>query len=169
MEQRLNKKLEGYVISFKENLKKKLVELQFSEREKVNEFLEYLNEYERIILEKDDLIKRNRLQNAIPDNNRCIAKLQNEKQCTRKKKNDCSYCGTHSINIPFGSVIVADESVANLKVNVFAVNIKGIVYYIDKSNNVYNTEDILEEKENPRIISKATCENKIYHIPSFGI
>jgi hypothetical protein len=49
------------------------------------------------------------------------------------------------------------------------VDIKGIIYFIDHLKNVYKTEDILEEKENPRIIAKATCENGIHHIPEFDI
>jgi hypothetical protein len=45
-------------------------------------------------------------------------------------------------------------------INVVSVDIQGIIYYIDKFNNVYITEDILEKKENPRILTKATrCGN----------
>jgi len=31
-------------------------------------------------------------------------------------------------------------------------DINGIIYHIDKFNNVYNTEDILKNVENPKII-----------------
>jgi|688.fasta_scaffold02460_7 hypothetical protein len=163
MEKRINKKLEIYVITLKDDLKKKIIELDFSEKDKINSFLEYLNEYERIIVLKDDLVKRNRVQNAIPDTNRCIAKLQSGEQCTRKKKEDCSFCGTHYKSIPYGAV---EQQPTKYKVSVVAHDIMGIIYYIDKENNVYKTEDILENKENPRIIAKATFENDQYRIPN---
>jgi len=168
MEKRKNKKLENYVILFKDDLKKKMIELNFNQKEKTNNFLEYLNEYQRIVIQKDDLVKRNRLQNIIPNVNRCNAKLQNGDQCTRRKKEDCHYCGTHSKSTPYGS-IDSNQLVMNHKVNVFVVDIKGIIYYIDSLNNVYKTEDILEERENPRIIAKAIFENNIYNIPALGI
>ena len=41
------------------------------------------------------------------------------------------------------------------KMEVSAEDIHGIIYYIDSFNNVYHTEDILEGKDNPRIIAKA--------------
>ena len=39
--------------------------------------------------------------------------------------------------------------------DVSAEEINGIIYYIDEFENVYHTEDILEGKENPRIVGKA--------------
>jgi hypothetical protein len=169
MEKRINKKIETYIVTLKEDLKKKMIELKMNENdEKTNSFLEYLNEYERIVIQKEDFVKRNRLQNTIPSSNRCNAKLQNSEQCTRRKKPDCQYCGTHSKNIPYGSFDGGETSI-NCKVDVTAVDIKGIIYFIDHLKNVYKTEDILEEKENPRIIAKATCENGIHHIPEFDI
>jgi hypothetical protein len=52
---------------------------------------------------------------------------------------------------------------------VFAEEIFGIVYYIDKQNNVYKTEDILEGKENPKIIAKCLKQNGILTIPDLGL
>ena len=52
---------------------------------------------------------------------------------------------------------------------VFAEEIKGIVYYIDNNYNVYNTEDILSEKINPRIIAKYVKDDNKYTIPEFGL
>ena len=37
---------------------------------------------------------------------------------------------------------------------VVAEEIQGIVYYIDRAGNVYHTEDILENRENPRKIAR---------------
>jgi hypothetical protein len=52
---------------------------------------------------------------------------------------------------------------------VFAEEIKGIVYYIDHFNNVYKTEDIMEAKENPKIVAKYVKTETGYSIPEFGL
>jgi hypothetical protein len=54
-------------------------------------------------------------------------------------------------------------------INVVAENIQGIMYYIDSFLNVYNTEDILEGKEDPQIIAKAEKKNNLYTIPELGL
>jgi hypothetical protein len=68
---------------------------------------------------------------------------------------------------PFG--LVEESEILKHKISVVANEIKGIIYYIDNENNVYNTEDIIQNKENPRIIAKATLENGEYHIPFLNI
>ena len=40
------------------------------------------------------------------------------------------------------------------KKEVTAEEIDGIIYYIDLDGNVYHTEDVLEDKKNPRIIAR---------------
>lgn len=39
-------------------------------------------------------------------------------------------------------------------VELMAKEIRGIIYYVDIHQNVYNIEDILDEKVDPRIIGK---------------
>jgi len=168
MEKHVNKKTEDYVIEMKTNLRRKIMDLNFCETEKTNDLIEYLNEYERLVFAKGDFVKRNRLQKSIPHKNRCNAKLQNGEQCTRRKKSECSFCGTHTKNVPYGSVEI-DPKKMNMKVDVFAVEVKGIVFYIDGENNVFKTEDILEEKENPAVIAKAVFNNGVYCIPDLNI
>jgi len=169
MEKRVNQTVETYVIKFKEDVKTKLAELDFSEKEKLNDLLEFLNEYDRLVIQKEDLVKRNRQQNNIPSFNRCIAKLQNGDQCTRQKKDKCLYCGTHTKSTPFGCIEDDSDTVRNKKFEVVAHEIKGIIYYLDSENNVYRTEDILANISNPRILAKATLENGQYRIPLFNI
>ena len=60
-------------------------------------------------------------------------------------------------------------TVTKQKVDVWAQDIKGIIYYIDKNGNVYQTEEIVSNKENPKIIAKYIKENDIYSIPDFNI
>ena len=38
--------------------------------------------------------------------------------------------------------------------DVIAKEMEGIVYYVDDFQNVYRTEDILNEKENPQVVAK---------------
>mgnify|MGYP001043042519 CR=1 FL=1 len=51
---------------------------------------------------------------------------------------------------------------------IWVEDIKGIVYYIDMDNNVYNTEDVVSNGDNPRIIAKWS-KNELgeYSIPEF--
>ena len=172
MEKRINKKIEIYVTSFKDNVRDKITELDFNEKTKINELLEFVYEYNRFSLAKEDLSKRKRIKNSIPSSNRCNAKRANGEQCTRRRKDDCEFCGTHSKGTPNG-LIQDNENSGNIAINhkmeVFAEEIKGIVYYIDNNSNVYNTEDILSEKINPRIIAKYVKDDNKYSIPEFGL
>jgi len=170
MEKRLNKKIETYVTSFKDSIRNKVSEIDFQEKNKVNEMLEFIYDYERLSLIKDDLIKRKRIKNSIPVNNRCNAKRANGEQCTRRRKSKCDYCGTHVKGTPHG-FFQTDETCENSiqKLEVVAQEVCGIVYYIDKYNNVYKTEDILEGKQNPTIIAKCVKQNDTISIPELGL
>lgn len=155
MEKRLNTQTETYVIQFKDNIKKKISELAFSEKGKVNDLLEYIFEYHRLTFSKEDFIKRKRIQNTIPVENRCNAMKSSNERCTRRRKDESEFCGTHTKNTPHGEFNTDECNVCiNKSVEVIAKEINGIVYYVDESNNIYRTEDILKEKENPQIIAK---------------
>jgi hypothetical protein len=172
MEKRINKKLELYVTKFKDDIKTKILSVNIDDNSKINDVLEFVYDYERIVLDKDDFIKRKRIKNSIPNVNRCVAKRANGEQCTRRRKPDSEYCGTHCKGIPHGSMQenAADGSAENIhSMDVFTEDIKGIVYFIDKFNNVYNTEDILSGIENPKIIAKAVKTYGVYSIPELGI
>ena len=171
MEKRLNKKIEVYITSFKNEIKDKITSLTFQDKEKINDLLEFVYDYNRLILEKDDFAKRKRVKNSIPNINRCIAKRANGEQCTRRRKDDCEFCGTHSKGIPHGSM-QTNENEPNINIQsleVTAEDIKGIIYYIDKFNNVYKTEDILEGNDNPQVIANAVKVGNILTIPELGI
>jgi hypothetical protein len=170
MEKRLNKKIEAYVTTFKDAIRNKIAILDFDEKEKINELIEYVYEYERFVLIKDDLNKRKRVKNSIPCSNRCSAKRANGEQCTRRRKENCEFCGTHAKGTPNGLITSNDpETIQLQKVQVVAEEISGIVYYIDSFKNVYRTEDILKGKSNPEIIAKCNYENGRYTIPVLGL
>ena len=171
MEKRINKRIETYVSAFKDDIRNKVIQLQFQDKPKINELMEFVYEYNRLTLQKDDFIKRKRLKNAIPLLNRCNAKRANGEQCTRRRRADCEYCGTHYKGAPHGTVGEENANVVqNQRMEVIAEDICGIVYYVDKYNNVYHTEDVLRNNENPRIIAKyEKNENGKYVIPEFGL
>ena len=169
MEKRLNKKIESYLREFKDNIRNKVNAMGFEETTKTNELLEYVYDYERLIVVKDDLIKRKRIKNVIPSMNRCCAKRCNGEQCTRRRKDKNEFCGTHVKGTPHGLVNLENiNSSALQKVEVFIVNMMGIMYYVDLYNNVYSTEDILDGIQNPKIVAKYAKDNEIYSITDFS-
>lgn len=169
MEKKLNLKSEQYFSQFKDSVRQKAIDIGFSELDKINELLEHVYEYDRLVFTKEDISKRKRIKNSIPLENRCIAKIANNAQCTRKRKDGCEYCGTH-FKVNSDSIVdsssSSDSSLQNTKpIDVIARSIGGIVYYIDKYNNVFNTSDILSGVINPSIIGKAKIINGKFHIP----
>jgi len=171
MERRLNSKVEQYLTSFKDGIRDKIIALDINQDDNISQLIEYIYDYNRLTVNKEDFIKRKRVKNSIPENNRCMAKRANGEQCTRRRKHECEFCGTHSKGTPHG-LMTAQQNVGqqNITIDVIAKEIKGIVYYIDKFNNVYNTEDIMQSKENPRIIARyEKIDDKTYTISELGL
>ena len=144
----MNVLLEKYLIQFKDHIKQKATEMDFNEKSKINDLIEYVYEYERLTFSKDDFVKRKRVQNTIPEDSRCIANKSCNERCTRRRKDGSEYCGTHHKH----TTIEGHDPVK--KMDVIAKEMEGIVYYVDDFQNVYRTEDILNEKENPRVVAK---------------
>lgn len=170
MERRLNKKFEDYITSFKNDIRDKINTIEFEELDKINELMGYVYDYERLVFKKEDISKRKRVKNTIPEINRCNARRANNEQCTRRKRDGCEYCGTHIKGAPHGLITenISNNEVA-CKLEIIAQEIGGIVYYIDNNTNVYNTEDVMNNKENPDIIAKYVLRNGTYSIPEFGL
>jgi len=173
MERRINTKIETYIGDLKTKICEKINEKTSTlANEDRSELLQYVYDFERLMLVKDDFIKRKRIKNAIPVTNRCNALRANNEQCTRRRKEGCEYCGTHSKGTPHGAVHADGEpdiTDTTKTLDVFAKEIMGIVYYIDHNKNVYNTEDIMNSVENPRIIAKYINNRGNITIPEFGL
>lgn len=174
MEKRINDMSKQYSSKMKDDIRNKIVELDLGSAPRINELLEFVYEYERLCFEKDDFVKRKRVKNVVPLMNRCNARRANGEQCTRKRRDDCEFCGTHYKGTPHGLVTQADgneltESPEVVKLDVFAEEIGGIVYYIDKMRNVYKTDDILQSKLNPSVVAKWEKTGERYTIPEFGL
>ena len=171
MEKRLNNKVETYVKSFKDDLRDKIMNLDFKKEQSIPSLLEYIYDYNRLVVDKEDFVKRKRVKNSIPECNRCMAKRANGEQCTRRRKDSTTeFCGTHSKGVPHGLIdSKEDNTKTNQTLEVFAQEIKGIVYYIDHYHNVYNTEQIMSNQENPETIGKWEKNDDMYTIPSLGL
>jgi hypothetical protein len=134
----------------------------------MNVLLEYIYDYGRLSFDKEDFEKRKRVKNFVALYDRCSAKRASCEQCTRRKKEGTEYCGTHEKGTPHGIMNAVAESKLNThKIEVWAQDIQGIIYYIDKSSNVYQPEDIMLNKLNPKIIAKYLKKGDSYSIPEF--
>ena len=132
--------------------------------------------HENITLSEEDFKKRKRVKNSITLESRCNALRANKMQCSRRKLGNNCYCGTHLKGQPHGIISNVKERPAPCKnILIWAEEIQGIWYYIDDNKNVYETNDILSNDTNPKIIATyetSICEktgSTIYKIPDFNI
>ena len=186
MENQINKKLEQFQLKFKEDIKDWITTRHISminaadATDYTSDFLKFIYDCNSMKLIGDDLKKRKRIKNIVPQNDLCIAKRANGEQCTRRRKTEeekegdepIQFCGTHIKGTPHGvnSIDITSLTKPTMKIELWVKDIKGINYYIDDNHNVYNPEDILANKPNPSIIAKWTKnENNVYSIPQFGI
>ena len=161
MNKRFNKKAEKYVTDLKSEICEKIKNIDIRN---INNVIEFIYEYPRLTFEKEDFVKRKRLKNSIPCENRCMAKKADNTQCTRKKKDNCDFCGTHSQSAPHGLIC---NNVDKKSIEVVTEDIKGIIYYVDNMQNVYRDVDIIDGKENPKIIAKYEKNDGVASILEF--
>ena len=192
MERRIKQKVEAAFAEFKDHLRtsinenivnllknpvpneKKIYEEQLKKFQM--ELIQLIYNHESLVLSEDDFKKRKRIKNNIDLEDRCKALRANKQQCTRRKLSTNDFCGTHLKGQPHGIVTNIDVIPKTTKtISVWAEDIKGIYYYIDNNMCVYDSNDILTNKSNPKIIAKyqtTICEktgNTIYSIPEFNI
>jgi hypothetical protein len=161
MEKRINKKLDSYISSFKNDIRTKADELGIIGNPEASRLLTYVYEYNRLTFGKEDFMKRKRNKLGINVCERCTANRSNGEQCTRRKKTGHEFCGTHTKGIPHGvceQINIPQASTVN-KIEVRVQDIKGIMYFIDLNENVYQTEDVVMEKTNPKIIGRCVTNN----------
>ena len=170
MDKRLNKKAETYITTFKDDIIAKATQLNLINTNECNQLIQYIYDYNRLTFSKEDFQKRKRVKNFVPMFDRCCAKRASGEQCTRRKKDGIEYCGTHIKGTPHGIVDnQVENKVTTQKIEVWAQDIQGIVYYVDNLNNVYQPEDIVINKINPKIIAKYVKTGEQYSIPEYGI
>jgi hypothetical protein len=145
MENRIKKKVAGYTNQFKDDLIKEINKLN-DEAGNTQKLLGFITNYSRINFNDDDFSKRKRVKNHVPEYDRCGAKRADGLQCTRRKKCDHSYCGTHLKGTPHGEITVSMVK-QKKKVELSLVNVAGIVHYVDETGKQYSAESVLNMKE----------------------
>ena len=177
MEKRINKKISEYTSTYKTHIKDSLLKLgeeNSIEKEKIANVIQALYDYPSLCLDQNDFQKRKRVKNIVPLHERCCALKAANEQCTRRKKNGSEYCGTHIKGIPHGVVTTTNLKNENTEktdrnMTVTAHDFSGIIYYIDDTENVYDTVDIHNNRANPKVIAKYVVTDGIYKIPQFNI
>lgn len=166
MERRINKVAIEYVTRFKNDIRNKINEIGNTDTH--NELIHFVSNYEQLSLGNELFTKRRRVKNIVPQHDRCTAKRANGEQCTRRKKEEnVSYCGTHIKGTPHGIIDSVVENNNVQKIELWAQDIQGIVYYIDKNNNIYKMEDIISNKSSPQIIGKYEKFDNTYKVVEY--
>ena len=175
----------SYFSQLKEDIQKKVVELEFKqEKEKIQELLEFIYEYpcysnstissEQIPTSNPQPPKK-RVKPPVTPENRCRAKLSNGGECSRKRLKEGQLCGYHNKVQPYGIVTIcpminkSSKDQDAVSHEVFAVEIQGLVYYVDHHGNVFRTEDVLNDALNPTVIAQYTKTPSGYSIPALGL
>lgn len=170
MERRINKKIESYITELKDSVRAKADQLGLATDPNLSQLVQFVYDYDRLVLVKEDFLKRKRVKNVVHLSDRCCAKRASGEQCTRRRKTECEYCGTHMKGTPHGICTNDDnDKPVGQKVEVWAQEIQGIIYYIDKTFNVYQVEDIIANKMNPKVIAKYVKTGDKFAIPEFNI
>lgn len=159
MENKINKKLDNYMEKYREALKSKIIELKM-DKDLQNKLLETIYSFNTLQLEKEDFMKRKRIVSSVSICDRCTAKKANGEQCTRKKKTNCNFCGTHDKFQPHGIVSLSVNEKSLKRCSITIVDVNGINYYVDENNNVYDTADILSNNNKPSIIGLINKESQ---------
>jgi len=124
-----------------------------------------IEEYTPVLLEKNDFVKRNRTKNAVPVEERCIAKNAKQDQCTRRRKPGHNCCGTHIKGMPHG--FINSVTMNTHQKEIWVEEINGIMYYLDHDKHVYKAEDVEKKTVNPSIIGKWSKSGDSFTIHRF--
>lgn len=158
MERSANRKIETYVAGYKAEVKTKIVALEFEDRGKINDLLEYMFEYPRLTLEAADFVRRKRAQNPVDETSRCAAITNRGSQCKCRRGAKSEFCGTHAKGAPHGAVAPPEAAAptdAVHSVQLSAHSVRGIMYYMDAQLNVFSPEDVLRGSPDPARIARA--------------
>jgi len=161
MERNLKQKVESYCHDFKDNIQEwfntnncKIISSSTNE-DITNKFISHMLDFQNLQLEKDDFKKRKRVKNTVPNFCRCIALKGDGTRCSRRQKDEnTNLCGTHIKGTNFGVIQEENNDKKVEKIKLWLEEINGISQYIDNDNNVYSTEDIMNNVDIPRIIAK---------------
>jgi hypothetical protein len=165
MERRILDKISSQNDVFMKQLQTEIQKVKQGEST-IDQFSQLVESLKPVTISKSDFSKRKRAKNCVPNDSRCEARCakgsgHEGEQCTRRKKDGCLYCGTHTKGIPHG--IMKHQEPTFKEKTIWAEEYRGIMYYIDE-DNVYNTEDIKKNKVNPEIIGSSKKVGNSYII-----
>ena len=170
MENRITKKVDTYCMRFKQDIKE-WIETNKNLKDQTDiksEFLQFIFDYDSINMSKEDFSKRKRVKNIVPNQLRCCAKRANGEQCTRRKKDDLEFCGTHIKGTPYGKLDYdVNEPTLAKKKETWVQEIQGIQSFIDEDGNVYDPGEILRNKVNPTVIARYDKKGDSYSISEY--
>lgn len=168
MERKINSKITGSFIEFKNLIIDRIKDINDNKLDQTSPYYKLIQDiynYPIVKIEETDLKKRKRIKNIVPLCERCCALRASDLQCSRRRKDGYMYCGTHIKGRPHGEI--SDKpTIKNIKkTTIWLQEIQGIYYYIDDNNNVYDNYDISNNIENPKIIAKYKKNMDEYTIP----
>ena len=162
MDKKINTKTSRWIAAFKKDVVAKIISSNPDPRP---ELLQFVYNYPNLNFTNQDFHKRTRVKNTVPYHDRCKAMRANMEQCTRLKRADVRFCGTHIKGTPHGEITDSPTTEKNFKkVQVWAQDIAGIIRHLDKDGNVYDPQDIYQGTTDPKIIAKYTHNDGVYEI-----
>jgi len=162
MEKRLNHKYTNWLGNFKGAIRKNIMDQEQLTKEMKIKLLEFIYNYPSFVITKEDLQKRKRVKNIVPYHERCCALRADSLQCTRRRKDDNTFCGTHMKGVPHGEIHKNSPSENTQKIQIWAEEVEGIISHLDKFGNVYDPQDVYQNIKNPKIIAKYTKKDDTY-------
>jgi len=167
MEKRINKKIDAWRTTFKNDIIEHLKSNVKTTPSNVRAFEHFIMNYQSCVIDKTDLVKRKRIKNSVPLCDKCCALRANGEQCSRRRKDNEKFCGTHIKGIPHGEISDEPPKKTHKEISIWIQEIHGIDYYIDAYNNIYDYNDIINNAEKPRIVAHYQKNLDKYTIPEF--
>lgn len=109
----------------------------------INDFIQNIsNKYDINRKELESLIPviyEKKKKKTIPCNDKCqcLARKQDSKQCTRKKKDGFDFCGKHINNQKYGRVDDNNDKLNNELLRTVLVSIENTEYLMDDEKNLF--------------------------------
>lgn len=168
MEKRINQKLDIWRTTFKNDIIQHLKDNIKLNKTQLTNFQQFIMNYQSCTIDKSDFVKRKRIKNVVPLCDKCCALRANGEQCSRRRKDDSIFCGTHIKGTPHGKITDEPPKKTHKDVTIWIQEIHGIDYYIDSENNIYDYNDIINNTESPRVVAHYTMVDNKYVIPEFS-
>lgn len=167
MRKHLKNKMDKYTNTFKRDVIEWVVKNQGYSNDNSNHmgmndmnmtnFIKFVNSYEAF---NDVTAPVKKTQSGIGI---CNARRADGEQCTRRiqckngtNTQGLKFCGTHSKGVPYGEIENQVVQPVIRRRHVFVENINGIGYYVDDKDNIYKTEDVYHNVNDPQIIGIKT-------------